>query len=325
VVIGTSAGGIRAIEELVEQFTPEMDAAFFVVFHLARKGVGEFLFHRVEKQTSLPCKVATDGEKIERGTIYLAPPDYHMLLANDHIIIGKGAPENGWRPSINNLFRSAAANYGSRVIGIILTGLLDDGTAGMSNIKRSGGICIVQNPNEADYPDMPLSVLQTLEVDHCESLAKMGDILTEIFANKSIEETKIPEDVIIEADLDQRVSTRVEVMGAFEKLDVNCPDCGGGLYITQHDHPAHYRCHVGHSYTDRELVIRMSEVLESTFWTSLRMLEEKRSLLLRFYRKDIDKGYKTTAERHLERARELETHIDNLKQILIKTTEVEAA
>jgi two-component system chemotaxis response regulator CheB len=269
--------------------------------------------------------VGVDGEEIQRGVIYLAPPDYHMLLANDHLMLGKGAPENGWRPSINNLFRSAAASYGPRVIGIILTGLLDDGSAGMSNIKRSGGTCIVQDPNEADYPDMPLSVLQTLEVDHCESLAKMGDVLTNIMNNKEIEPARIPEDVLIEARLDQRVSTMVSGVNQFEKLDVNCPDCGGGLYITQHDHPAHYRCHVGHSFTDRELIIRMSEVLESTFWTSLRMLEEKRALLTRFYKKDLDRGYKTTAERYLERANDLEVHIENLKQILFKTTEVDAA
>jgi two-component system chemotaxis response regulator CheB len=166
VVIGTSAGGIRALEELVMQLNTDMDAAFFVVLHLSRKGVGDVLFQRLQQHAVMPCRVAKDRERIKKGIIYLAPPDNHMLVDKGHIVIGKGAHENRWRPSINNLFRSAAANYNSRVIGIILTGLLDDGTAGMATIKRAGGITIVQNPDEADYPDMPLSVLENIEDDY---------------------------------------------------------------------------------------------------------------------------------------------------------------
>lgn len=323
VVIGTSSGGIHALQELVMQLTPEMDAAFFIVLHLSRKGVGEFLFHRLQQHSKLPCKGGEDQQIIERGVIYVAPPDNHMVLNDGKIIIGKGAPENGWRPSINNLFRSAAAAYGSRVIGIILTGLLDDGTSGMSSIKRCGGTSIVQDPNEADYPDMPLSVLNNIEVDYTGSLSKMGEIIKEVIDNKEISETKIPEDVIVEAQIDQRVSTRIDDLSKFDKLDINCPNCGGGLYITQKEHPPHYRCHVGHSFTDRELLIRMSEVMENTFWISLRMMEERRTLLLTLSQKDADRGYSLTANRHRERAKEMEVHINNLKQILFKSTEVD--
>src|SRR5947209_670827 len=180
IVIGTSSGGIRALEELVAQLTPEIDAAVFIVHHLSRKGVGDFLGYRLKQYAKLPCKIAEDKEDIKKGVIYIAPADYHLILSEKEVLIGKGAPENGWRPSINNLFRSAAAAFGSRVIGIILTGMLDDGTAGMSNIKRSGGVCIVQDPNETDYPDMPLSVLSTIEVNYCVSVGKMGEVLKEI-------------------------------------------------------------------------------------------------------------------------------------------------
>jgi two-component system chemotaxis response regulator CheB len=172
------------------------------------------------------------------------------------VVIGKGAPENRWRPSINNLFRSAAATFSTRVIGIILTGMLDDGTSGMSNIKRAGGITVVQDPNEADYPDMPLSVLDTVVVDHTESLSKMGELLAEIIRNTDPKEIEVPHDIKVESAIDQRVSTRIENISQFEKVEVNCPDCGGGLYVTQKEHPTHYRCHVGHSFTDRELLIR---------------------------------------------------------------------
>lgn len=323
VVIGTSAGGIRALEELVVQLTPDMDAAFFIVLHLSRKGVGDVLFHRLQQRSPLPCKVGEDNEPIKKGVIYIAPPDEHLLLAEDHIIIGKGAHENRWRPSINNLFRSAAATYNSRVIGIILTGLLDDGTAGMASIKRCGGTTIVQNPNEADHPDMPLSVLENVQVDHSESLSNMGVLLTELINRAELQEVEVPYDIIQETKIDRRVSTRIEDLSQFEKSNINCPDCGGGLYITQKEHPAHYRCHVGHSYTERELLIRVSEVMETTFWTSLRMMEERRALLLKLYQSDMDKGYTKSANRHLERAQEMEVHINNLKQILFNATEVE--
>ena len=324
VVAGTSAGGIRALEELVIQLTPEMDAAFFLVLHLSRKGIGEFLFQRLQQNTSLRCKVAVNGEAIERGVIYIAPPDNHLLVSKGHVVVGRGARENGWRPSINNLFRSAAAAYNSRVIAIILTGLLDDGATGMRAVKRSGGTCIVQDPNEADYPDMPLSILDSMEVEYVTSLTKMGSVLADIMNNgEDIIECPVPHDVLIEAEIDERVSTRIDDLSQFEKIDINCPDCGGGLYRTQKEAPTHFRCHVGHSYSERELLIRVSEVMENTFWTSLRMMEERRTLLMNLYRKDLDRGYVKTSERHLGLAKEMEVHIENLKQILYTSTEVE--
>jgi two-component system, chemotaxis family, protein-glutamate methylesterase/glutaminase len=323
IVIGTSAGGIRALEELIVQLTPDMDAAFFIVLHLSRKGVGDILFHRLRQRSPLPLKVGENKAPIERGVIYIAPPDEHMLLTKEHLVIGKGAHENRWRPSINNLFRSAAATYNSRVIGIILTGLLDDGTAGMAAIKRCGGISIVQDPNEADHPDMPLSVLESVEVDHSESLSKMGVLLSEIIKTTEPREVEVPYDVMLETQMDQKVSTNIENLAQFEKSDINCPDCGGGLYITQKEHPAHFRCHVGHSFTERELLIRVSEVMESTFWVSLRMMEERRALLLKLHQNDKNKGYAKSAQRHLERAQEMEVHISNLKQILFNATDVD--
>jgi two-component system chemotaxis response regulator CheB len=239
-------------------------------------------------------------------------------------VVGRGARENGWRPSINNLFRSAAAVFSTRVIGIILTGLLDDGATGMRAIKRSGGICIVQDPNEADYPDMPLSILNSMEVDAVTSLTNIGAVLADIVNNADeITEAKVPHDVQVEAEIDLRVSTRIDDISQFEKIDINCPDCGGGLYATQKESPAHYRCHVGHSYSERELLIRISEVMENTFWTSLRMMEERRTLLMKLYKKDTERGYKLTAERHKSLAEEMEVHIDNLKQILFTSTQVE--
>jgi two-component system chemotaxis response regulator CheB len=200
---------------------------------------------------------------------------------------------------------------------------LDDGTAGMSTIQRSGGITIVQNPNEADYPDMPLSVLENMDVDYVESLSKMGELLSEIIADMNPVPVEVPPEVIQEAIIDKRISTGVDDLTQFEKSDFNCPDCGGGLYTTQTDHPAHFRCHVGHSFTERELLIRMAEVMEGTFWAALRLMEERKALLMRLARRDKERGYSSIADLHLKKAKDLEQHIENLKQILFATSNPE--
>ncbi len=316
VVVGTSAGGINALSELVAQLTPDMDAAFFIVMHLSRKGITNFLVHQLQRFTSLPCMSGSQNEPIKKGTVYVATPDEHMLLAEGKIILGKGPAENRWRPSINNLFRSAASVYSSRVIGIILTGYLDDGTQGMAAIRRSGGVCIVQDPNEAEYPDMPLSVLNIMEVDYCVPLSGMGNIIEDITQKPEPQKSDVPPDILAEADIDRRVSTSIAGLTLFEKSIYNCPDCGGGLWITQKDYPTHYRCHVGHSYSEKDLLIRQNEAIENTLWMAMRLMEERKSLLTRLYENENKKGLKNSARLHSEQANELNNHIDNLKKIL---------
>src|SRR5205085_2193329 len=146
----------------------------------SHKSIGDFLVHRLQASTNYMCVLAKEGTPIAYDTIYIAPPNSHLLVGSDKIVIGQGPEENRWRPSIDALFRSAAAHHGSAVTGIVLTGLLDDGTAGMEAIKRSGGSTIVQDPNEAEFPDMPMSVLNNMEVDYCIRLAEMGDVLKKI-------------------------------------------------------------------------------------------------------------------------------------------------
>jgi two-component system chemotaxis response regulator CheB len=201
-------------------------------------------------------------------------------------------------------------------MGVILTGLLDDGAAGMTAIKRSGGITVVQDPNEADHPDMPLSVLSNIDVDYVESLANMGRLFDKIIKTTEPEEQESPHDVKVEARIDHKLSSRIEDLIQFEKYVINCPDCGGGLFILQKENPVHYRCHIGHSFTDRELLIRVSEVIEEQSWYLLRLMEERRTLLLKFQRSDKEKGYGSSAANNLEKANEMEQHIDTLKQML---------
>lgn len=227
IVIGASAGGTLATGELIAQIRPDIGASIFVVLHLFGKGISEVLRLRLQKFTSYKCKIAENAESIQTNTLYIEPLNQHMLVKEGQVIIGQGPAENRWRPSIDVLFRSAAASYGNYTIGIVLTGMLDDGVAGMSAIKRSGGICIVQDPNEAEFPDMPLAVLDNIEVDHCVMLSEMGQLITDIIKN-DVTSNPVPQDVIAEALIAEKVSTTIDDANALGEHSVYaCPDCGG--------------------------------------------------------------------------------------------------
>ena len=183
VVMGTSAGGFSALAEVIGQLTEEIDAAFLVVMHLSKQGIGGYLVNQMQKSTGLVCMQVENSTPLKRGTIYFGNANTHLLVKKDKVVCGYGPVENYWRPSIDALFRSAAASFDGHSVGIILTGQLDDGTAGMSSIKRCGGKTIVQDPNEAEYPDMPLSVLREITVDYSVRLAEIGGVLQSIFSS----------------------------------------------------------------------------------------------------------------------------------------------
>jgi two-component system chemotaxis response regulator CheB len=275
---------------------------------------------QLQKNTSLRCEIAIDQKPIEKGCIYIALPNQHLLIKEDKVIVGHGPEENRWRPSIDVLFRSAAVAYDSRVIGIILTGLLDDGTAGMWAIKRSGGTCIVQDPNEAEYPDMPISVLNKMDVDFCVSLSEMGKIISQIIKNKPPPNTEIPPELIAESEISEKVATGTdEVSQLGDKSLFACPDCGGGLWKITNGNITRYRCHIGHSYSERDLLIKQAESLETTLWVSLRMMEERKNILLKLEIDHRKKGMNSAAEIHKQKAEEIEVHIQRLKEILFST------
>jgi two-component system, chemotaxis family, protein-glutamate methylesterase/glutaminase len=322
IVVGASAGGIIAVTELFSQLKEEMNAAVLVVLHIQTISNETILMERFESQSKFKCKLAEDNESLKKGTIYIAAPEKHLLVKDGKIMLGYGAKENRWRPSIDVLFRSAAANYGSRVIGIILTGLMNDGTAGMSAIKKSGGTCIVQDPDETEYPDMALSVLQNIDVDYCVRLEEMGLILQEKTRNGYVE-MPIPEDIKTEARIAERMAMGIEVVASLgEHSNYICPDCGGGLWQVINEHMVRFRCHTGHAFTADELLIRQSEGLENTLFTAIRMMEERKNLLEKMANEESKKGWKKTAESKIERVNELDQHINRLKKIIFESNEV---
>jgi two-component system chemotaxis response regulator CheB len=308
IVIGSSAGGLLATSRLLSTFKEDLNAAVFIVIHISRNSIAPAIVNHFQKQTRLSCRVAVDGEPICNKTVYLAPPDHHMMLDKGLIIVQKGAYENHYRPSIDVLFRSAAAAYGSCVSGIILTGMLDDGTSGMWAIKRSGGTCFIQSPEEAEFPNMPNSVLKNMEVDYVVPVMEMGYILADLLAERVCVSGEIPEDVKFEAEITRRMSTEPEDL---EKLGTptmqTCPDCGGVMRKVTTDAINRYRCYTGHSFSEKTLEQMQIKSLEESLWTAIRMMEERKNLLLNMNGNEVSKP---------ERALQIEVHVERLKAML---------
>jgi two-component system chemotaxis response regulator CheB len=314
IVIGASAGGYHAMADVVAAIPADKEIAVFAVLHMSKDSSGDILCHHLQKRTALTCRVAADNERIEGGYLYLARPDHHLIVKRGMIRVHNGPRENRWRPSIDVLFRSAAAAYGSRVIGIILSGLMDDGTSGMSAIKRSGGMSIVQEPSEAQYPDMPNSVLNFIEVDYRVPVADMGYIIMDNLSKTAGPNVSIPEDVKIEAEITEKMISGIDVMNMIGKdTDLSCPDCGGRLWKVSNDGTNRYRCYTGHVYTERILNEDQRIGLEQSLWVSVRMLEERRNLLGIMAGNEQNAGVSTEIKQRLD---EVSVHIQRLKDVL---------
>ena len=325
-VVGTSAGGLRALQELLRQIPKNFPAAIFVVQHLAATANGAVLLQILQGVTSLKCKFAEDGDSVTGGRILIAPPDQHMLVKKNCVLVTKGAAENRYRPAIDTLFRSAAVAYGNRAIGIILTGRLDDGTAGLSAIKACGGTCIVQDPKEATYPDMPASAMENVSVDFCVPIVEMGPLLEKlIFKPPKKRKTQHPE-IVMEAKIAERVLSDVETMAKLgAQVPYNCPACGGVLWQITKSGKHRYRCHTGHSFTAASLEESQLEKIEETLWISLRMFEERKNLLNMTATREEERGYTKNAALQRQRAKEASVHIDRIRDMLRTSTQAMSA
>jgi two-component system chemotaxis response regulator CheB len=322
IVIGASAGGIPAIRSLCEGLPADLSAAVFVVLHMSPLSSGENLARIFQRHTDLTCRVAEDGSSIQAGHLYVAPSNHHLLLTEEGIKLNQGTRENKYRPSIDVLFRSAAVAYRSRVIGVVLTGMLEDGTSGMYAIKRCGGTCIVQEPEEAQFSDMPQSVLNRLEVDHRLPVAGIAAMLAELAGRPAFVAPPVPRELAIEAKITENMTSTIdELKEIAEKSDFVCPDCGGGLYAVKND-PAHrYRCYTGHVYTEQLLHDIQGLHLEESVWVSVRMLEERHNLLLLMADHAGEAGQELLAHAKKQQAAAIEIHIGQLKLLLSKLTE----
>jgi two-component system, chemotaxis family, protein-glutamate methylesterase/glutaminase len=314
IVIGASAGGFPLVKELVSKIDRSIPAALFVVIHISRSSQSEIIAQHLQKSSALNCSVALHGEEIKPGHLYVPPVNQHIIVTEGIIKLSNGPYENRWRPSIDVLFRTAAAAYNSKVIGIVLSGLLDDGTSGMYAVKQCGGICIVQEPHEAEFPDMPVNVMNKVDVDYRVPLNDIPYILADITAKESKKPGPVPEEIRIEAKINENMSSNMDDMEKLgEQTPFTCPDCGGSLWTVKEGVNHRYRCYTGHAYNERTLLQKQFESLEESLWLSVRLLEERRNLLM------VEAGHATPRGEDptgADSVKELEIHIERLKSVL---------
>jgi two-component system chemotaxis response regulator CheB len=236
-----------------------------------------------------------------------------MIGRDSEVLVTKGAHENRSRPAIDPLFRSAAVAYGNGTIGIVLTGYLDDGTAGLKAIKRCGGTCIVQDPADAAYPDMPTNALNQVDVDYCLPISQIGGLLQQLVTGKPRKPKVIPKDIVIEANIAERVLSDLPSVNALgDQVPFNCPGCGGVLWKVDEGAALRFRCHTDHAYTASTLLAEQTKKIEETLWVSLRMFEERKNLLLAMANKT--RGINAKSAR--QRAEQSQVHIDRIRQML---------
>lgn len=285
IVIGASAGGFEALKILVKDLPADLQASVFIVWHISPDVTG-ILPQVLERAGRLPAKNAEDGEPIEPSRIYVAPPDHHLLIEDSRVRVTRGPKENRFRPAVDPLFRSAAYSHGSRVIGVILSGALDDGTSGLWTIKRHGGVAVVQDPLDAEIPSMPRNALREVEVDHVVPVSEMADLLVRLSREKaaeSSEEAVVMQENDKQTEFEIRTAAEDRVTGAVMKFGeltpFTCPDCHGVLFRLRDGDRPRFRCHTGHAFSSDGLLSTVTESIEESLWSAIRCIEESVMLL----------------------------------------------
>ena len=320
ITIGASAGGVEALAELVRGLPGDLPASVFVALHVPPHGTS-VLPRILGRRGALPARHAEDGEAIVPGRIYVAPPDLHLLIRRGVVRLSRGPRENGFRPAIDPLFRSAARWYGARVVGVVLSGTLDDGTAGLLAIKERGGVAVVQDPDDALFPGMPRNAIDSAPVDHVLPASGIPDLLNQLARDGAAGEgdAPMPDDMDLEAEMaefDLQAIQGDERPGT--PSGFACPDCAGVLWEIQDGEMVRFRCRVGHAWSPTSLLAAQSKSLETALWTAFRALEERAALAERMARRFRTKGRAGAASRFEAQARQAKERSALIRQVLVR-------
>ena len=330
IVIGASAGGVEALSRLVAGLPAGLNAAVFVALHVSAHGKS-MMPEILSRAGVLPAVHPEDGEEIREGRLYVAPPDRHLLVKRGRVRVVRGPRENGHRPAIDPLFRTAAKAYGPRVIGVVLSGMLDDGTAGLRVVKTQGGLAVVQDPADAVYASMPQSAIEHAPVDFVAPLSELSGLLASL-TQEEVEEAMPQEKGRAGKDMGEELTYEADIaefdVDALETDDkpgvpssFSCPECGGVLWEVDRELPR-FRCRVGHAFTAQSLLAEQTGALETALWTALTALEETAALSARLRRRALEHGHDASALRFAERARAAQEHARVIRQTLLSETEV---
>jgi two-component system chemotaxis response regulator CheB len=326
IVIGASAGGVEAVSAVARALPPDLPAAVFVVVHFpafSRSVLPQIL----ERAGPLPAAHPEDGEAIGPGRIYVAPPGRHLLIEDSRVRLVRGPRENGAIPAVDPLFRSAARWHRGRVVGVVLSGNLDDGTAGLMAIKRRGGVAVVQDPAEALYDGMPRSAVENAPVDHVVPLDRIGALLAELArtpppdGNDPAPDDPMDDRIEIESDI---TAMRPGVMDGDDNPHpghvsaFTCPECHGALWEIEEGGMVRFRCRVGHGYTMEAMLSENGRDVEAALWTGFRALRERAALCRRLGERMAARGQHAMAARQNDEAAETERRAALLRQVLLR-------
>lgn len=318
IVIGGSAGSSGVLKQLVSDLPDDLPASVFISTHIPAHAPS-LLADVLASATALPVVRAVEGQPVEHGRVYVAIPDRHLLLIDGTVQLGVGPRENMVRPSIDPLFRSAALSYGPRAVGVVLSGLLNDGASGLHAIKAAGGTAVVQHPLDAEADQMPLAALEAVEVDHVASAVGLGELLTSLAGTDAGPPRAFSEDLHLEVEIAAGArlgSERLRRLATPSAL--SCPDCHGVLSEMKGSGPLRYRCQIGHAHTAESLATNIDEVDEAVR-VAMRVMEERVTLVERMALDARQTGRSAVAELYDARAEEYRRYANTLREAAVSS------
>lgn len=316
VVIGASAGGVEALTQIVGRLSADIKAAIFVVIHVSPDSTG-LLPNILNRRSAVPAIEAQDGASIKHGLIYVAPPDRHLIFENDVMRVVRGPKHNRYRPAIDLLFRTAARNYGERVVGVVLTGFLDDGSSGLLAIENAGGITVVQDPDDAEVASMPRSALLQVQPDYCVPISEIGDLINRLAETEG-------EPMVAAHKVN---GGPVEAEKNKTQTSFTCPDCHGTIWEVNENGEVRFECRVGHAYSPEAMREAADDDVERSLWMALRSLEETAALDQRLADLSATRKRESAHSFYRQKAHDRKRHARVLREFLmgskVRQSEVE--
>lgn len=318
VVVGGSAGSIAVLHRIAAALPADFPADILAVVHLSPTHPSD-LGSVLARASPLEVRFARNGDPIAHGRILLAPPNFHLLVRDSRLELSHGPKENLARPAIDPLFRTAAASWGPGVIGAVLSGRLDDGTAGLRAVKQAGGIAVVQDPAEAENPDMPQSALDFAEVDHVVPSDQLAGLLDRLARTPAAARGGIPASIRDESRMNwHRGSSEAAEDDLGKRSTLTCPECGGVLWNINDGHLLRYRCHTGHAYSAKAIDAAQGNALENALWASVRVHRERVALAREVITKALRMGNHRMAETWQRRAEAYDRDADVILSLLLR-------
>ncbi len=316
VVVGASSGGMQPLIKLVAALPPDLPAAVFVAVHV-RPDAPSLLPAILNRSGNLPAAHAVDGEPIRRARIYVAPRGMQTYVHHGRISVRRGPQENSRRPAIDPMFRTAAHHYGRRVIGVVLSGVLDDGAAGIVAVKKGGGMAVVQDPDEAEFADMPNHARERAPVDFVVAGDGLGPTIVEL-VREGEQADGLPGEVPLETKDEAAPGERAYRSAELGRTSgLTCPDCHGALWEIDDGISFRYRCRVGHAYSEQAMISAQAESVERALWAAMRALEERVALIHKLADAARQRGHQSVAALFEERLRAVDTDAKTLHALIL--------